>query len=225
MRIASRRAGRFELPRCFILSFFIISYRNFSQFVSTSRMRSLSCPPNPPVASQTSQGSQTTLGRPHVHHLLGRSTGAKFFRGLNQKSLKVLVCRVVRGILKIVFWNFSMGHLFKETFTEWMTNELIEHIKNRDYFYRKAKRNGVKDSWNIAKHLRNVTNSSIRQAKREFILGELIENENNAKKFWKVIKQVIPSNKSTLSKDILLKDNGTKIDKDHVADHINEFFY
>ena len=56
---------------------------------------------------------------------------------------------------------------------DWMTKELIEQVKDRDYFYRKAKSQGDQDAWNVAKHLTNVTNQSIRQAKRDFILNEL----------------------------------------------------
>ena len=107
---------------------------------------------------------------------------------------------------------------------DWMTDELIEQIKDRDYFYRKAKASRSEDDWNIAKHLRNVTNSNIRSSKREFVLNELNENKNDAKKFWKVIKKVIPTKQSS-SQDILLKgEDGQKIDKQLVADYINEFF-
>ena len=107
---------------------------------------------------------------------------------------------------------------------EWMSDELIEQIKDRDYFYRKAKKEGGEDAWNIAKYLRNTTNSNIRQAKRDFILGELENNEGNAKKFWEVIRQVIPSGKSSHNKDIMLKVKGVNLEKGQVADHINEFF-
>ena len=106
---------------------------------------------------------------------------------------------------------------------DWMTDELIEHIKDRDYFYRKAKLGGNKDDWNIAKHLRNETNSHIRQAKRDFILEGLEASEGNAKKFLKVIRKVIPDSKSSSKNDIMLKDNGIKLPRDQVADNINEF--
>ena len=108
---------------------------------------------------------------------------------------------------------------------DWMTDDLIEQIKDRDYFYRKAKRTGGEDDWNIAKHLRNITNSNIRQAKKEFILEELKNNEKDPKKFWKVIRQVIPSDK-TAQRDILLKDNdkGKKLDREDVASYINDYF-
>ena len=42
-----------------------------------------------------------------------------------------------------------------------MADELIEQIKDRDYFYRKAKLGENEDSWNIVKYLRNLTNSNI----------------------------------------------------------------
>ena len=46
----------------------------------------------------------------------------------------------------------------------WVTNELLEQIKDRDYFYRQAKLMGDQDAWNIAKYLRNTTNNNIRRA-------------------------------------------------------------
>ena len=48
----------------------------------------------------------------------------------------------------------------------WVTNELVEQIKDRDYFYKEANRTGDGDFWNIARHLRNTTNSNIRTVKK-----------------------------------------------------------
>ena len=107
---------------------------------------------------------------------------------------------------------------------EWMSKELIEQIKDRDYFYKKAKLQGDEDAWNIAKHLRNITNANIRQAKREFILDELNTHNDDPKIFWKVIHKVVPTSKSAQSGDILLKDNGSKIQKEGVAHFINDYF-
>ena len=107
---------------------------------------------------------------------------------------------------------------------DWMTNELIELIKDRDYFYRKAKVTGDSDFWNIAKFLRNKANYYIRQAKREFILNELRENENNAKQFWKTIREIIPSGKNSAKQDILLKSDGEKVGRDRTSHFINDYF-
>ena len=64
----------------------------------------------------------------------------------------------------------------------------------------------------------------VRQAKRDFILEELKHNENNAKKFWKVIREVIPSDKSATKQDILLKNAGNKLGREEVAGFINSYF-
>ena len=134
-------------------------------------------------------------------------------------------------------WNFMLGRITLildemcpiQTFQirnyrpDWMTDELIEQIKDRDYFYRKAKASGNEDDWNIARHLRNVTNLNIRQSKKDFILEQLKENEDNSRKFWKVIRKVVPSKQSSCQ-EILLKDKGQKLDENQVVDYINDFF-
>ena len=107
---------------------------------------------------------------------------------------------------------------------DWMTKELIEQIKDRDYFYKKAKSQGDEDAWNIAKYLRNLTNVNIRQAKRDFILEELNTHNDDPKKFWKVIHKVVPTKGLTQKSDILLKDDGVKVTKGKVAQFINDYF-
>ena len=76
-----------------------------------------------------------------------------------------------------------------------ITKELIEQVKDREYFNKKAKLLGDEDAWNIAKHLRNVTNANIRQVKREFILGELDTYADDPKRFWKIIHKVVQGKK------------------------------
>ena len=105
-----------------------------------------------------------------------------------------------------------------------MSDGLIEQIKDRDYFYKKAKKTGDTDMWNIAKFLRNVTNANIRHAKRDFIIHELNQNEGNPKKFWKVIQSVVPSNTTSTNGAILPKDGDRKLKRDEVASYINDYF-
>ena len=79
--------------------------------------------------------------------------------------------------------------------------------------------------WNIPNYLRNTTNAYIRRAKRDFILDELETNKDNCKKFWKVIREVILSDKQPVDWDILLKDNGRRLGRNEVAGFINDFFF
>ena len=107
---------------------------------------------------------------------------------------------------------------------EWVTDELIEQIKDRDYFYYKAKCTDNEDYWNIAKHLRNRTNANIRSAKKDFIINELNENDSSCKKFWDNIRQVMPNDKGNSRNEIVLKDKDGYMERSEVAHYINEFF-
>ena len=109
----------------------------------------------------------------------------------------------------------------------WLTNELIEQMKDRDYFYCKAKRTNNEDDWNIAKFHRNQVNFNIRKAKADFVKEQLRNNEGNSARFWRTIKQIMPTKKGA-------KNNNSKITlqdipsgpshKDELAEHMNTFF-
>ena len=105
---------------------------------------------------------------------------------------------------------------------EWVTNELIEQIKDRDYFYKVAKETGDPDAWNIASHLRNVTNANIRSAKRDFILNELEDNKSDYKKFWKNIRRVMPDSKGDSRREIRLQGDEGDISREEVAQYIKD---
>ena len=107
---------------------------------------------------------------------------------------------------------------------DWVTSELLEQIKDRDYFFCKARETNDPDAWNIARHLRNVTNANIRSAKRDFILDELENNKHDYKKFWKNICAVMPDNKESSRQEIRLKDNGLMVARNGVAHYINDYF-
>ena len=107
-----------------------------------------------------------------------------------------------------------------------MGAELRDLIKDRDYFYKKAKMTNNKDDWNIAKHLRNVANSGIRQAKANFVLNKLENHKQVSAKFWRELKSIYPS---SISKGkpgkICLVDptNNIQVPEEETADYINNY--
>ena len=115
----------------------------------------------------------------------------------------------------------------KNTRPQWLTNEITEQMKDRDYFYKKkAKRTNSTDDWNIAKFYRNEVNANVRGAKAEFVKEQLRNNEGNSAKFWRSIKQVMPSKKGPKSspKILLSNENDKMIPEQVVADYMNTFF-
>ena len=115
----------------------------------------------------------------------------------------------------------------RNTRPPWVTNEMLEQMKDRDYFYRKAKTTNNEDDWNIAKFHRNQVNSNIRGAKADFIKEQLRNNEGNSAKFWRKIKQVMPGkkgNKTNTKKILLTDDYNLPIHEHDTAQYMNEFF-
>ena len=89
-------------------------------------------------------------------------------------------------------------------------------MKDRDYFYAKAKSSQSEDDWNIAKHLRNVANSGIRQAKANYVLSQLDIHSKDSSKFWKELKEVFPTKKVKCNKakiQLLNKNTATQSQK------------
>ena len=112
----------------------------------------------------------------------------------------------------------------------WLANELIEQMKDRDYFYTKAKRMNNEDDWNIAKFHRNQVNFNIRKAKADYIKDQLDNNEGNSARFWRSIKQIMPNKKGANNgaKISLYNTDADDIEREvkpeMVADYLNTFF-
>ena len=108
----------------------------------------------------------------------------------------------------------------------WLTNEIVEQMKDRDYFYWKAKRTSDEDDWNIAKFHRNTVNFNVRRAKADYIKEQLKCNEGNSAKFWRVIKQVMPNKKGSMNTTpiSLSKNNNETVEVEETADFLNNYF-
>ena len=77
----------------------------------------------------------------------------------------------------------------------WISNQLIELIKDKDHALKKAKNKKDPMLWTEAKRLRNSCTKRLREARAEYIKDNLENNMGNQKKFWKNIQNVIPSAK------------------------------
>ena len=107
----------------------------------------------------------------------------------------------------------------------WISQELLELIKDKDSLLKKAKQSKLPADWEIAKRYRNDCLSSIRRAKADFVTSELENNKNDTKKFWKNIKDILPLNSKSKKKITLINPEvGEDINDPDTASYINEFF-
>ena len=107
----------------------------------------------------------------------------------------------------------------------WITNEIIEQIKDKDRALKKAKRTNNPDDWIRARRLRNDCLRTVRNAKSTFIQAELNTHFDDPKKFWDNVSSILPIN-SKETNVIKLKNQITNeiVDDDKTADFINDFF-
>ena len=108
----------------------------------------------------------------------------------------------------------------------WITQEILEGIKDKDRLLSKAKHSDNQDDWVVARRRRNEVKQIVKNAKSEFIKENLIQYENDSKKFWKSLKDIIPSTQNSNSNKISLKDTSGKAIENpkDLANVMNTFF-
>ena len=111
----------------------------------------------------------------------------------------------------------------KTSLNPWITNEILEEIKDKDNALRRAKRTKRQDHWLEARLLRNRCLNNVRKAKADFIKEKLDENKTDSKNFWNTINSVLPGKNKSLQ-EISLTNNGEDIAKSEVPLYMNDYF-
>ena len=110
----------------------------------------------------------------------------------------------------------------------WVTNEILEEIKDKDSLLRIAKRTGKPEDWVGAKLARNRVGRLVEQAKADFLKEQQVELEDDPKKFWRLVKSIVPGKKIGKSKITLIDrekvSGGENVADSQTADFINSFF-
>ena len=108
----------------------------------------------------------------------------------------------------------------------WISQEILEGIKDKDLLLSRAKHSNNPEDWIAARNRRNEVKDIVKNAKSEFIKENLNEHKNDSKKFWKTMSNVLPSGKNKSCNKILLKDdlNNNIEDNFEAAEVMNKFF-
>ena len=75
----------------------------------------------------------------------------------------------------------------------WISNELLEQMKDKDRLLRKATKSKKSDDWKAAKRARNECAANVRRAKSDFVNLELANNMDDSKTFLKNIHDILPT--------------------------------
>ena len=115
----------------------------------------------------------------------------------------------------------------KEVREPWVNNEILEEIKDKDKILRDAKKTKKPEDLIMARRERNRVGRLVEQAKADFLKDQQEELEDDPKKFWRLIKTIVPGNKRKNEKMTLTEKNvgqEKEIEANRTADFINSFF-
>ena len=112
----------------------------------------------------------------------------------------------------------------KEKDEPWITNELLEMIHDKINFRKIALASKQPADHERAKLPRNQTKAAIKTAKADFIKENLERDDNDPKKFWDRINQLVCNDKGQNIINLIDQTNGENIDKNNTCTFINEFF-
>ena len=115
----------------------------------------------------------------------------------------------------------------KEICEPWVTNELLEEIKDKDRIFREARRTGEAEDLNRARVARNRVGRIVNHAKANFLKDQQEELADDPKKCWRLVKTIVPDNKKSKASITLVKNKNVgeeEIRREKTADYINKFF-
>ena len=106
----------------------------------------------------------------------------------------------------------------------WLTSALKQSIKTKNKMYVRSLKQPTDTNIRIYKQYRNYLNSLLRKSERKHCADLFIQNKNNLRKCWSVIKEIINKNKtSTVSNKF--KINGNIVTQGNtIAENFNKYF-
>ena len=96
--------------------------------------------------------------------------------------------------------------------------------KQKNYLFKRAKTTQSDHNWRQVKALRNKINQSINCAKQEYFKISLIENRNNPKHLWQILKSASGETRKPTRTDELIVDGSSIRDNDKIAQAFNHYF-
>ena len=107
----------------------------------------------------------------------------------------------------------------------WVTNEVLEIIRDKDKLMRRARRTGSEEHWVRARRARNEVGRQVENVRADYLKTQQETHKNDPKEFWKSIAPIFPGKKKTTNQ-IWLKDQdtGRDLDQGEIPDYMNTFF-
>jgi hypothetical protein len=129
--------------------------------------------------------------------------------------------------LSILYDNCFPVKTFKKRYTcnkPWLSEGLRQSIKNKNWLFRKYIKNHNDDDFVLYKKYRNKLHHILRIAEREHYQELILNNKNNLRKTWAVMKEVINKKKSSVRVDHFMSNNRKITNNGEISNLFNDFF-
>ena len=137
-------------------------------------------------------------------------------------------CDIFNSIVKTVADKHApfVTHKIKGKIEAWVTNDLLQAIKERNYFKKKANQTKSIIDWNSFTQKRNQVNNMKNTLKQDYFNTLLTDNAKRPKQLWKTLKTLVPNGKNTTTsvKRLVTEDGIDVTCPKGIADHFNNFF-
>ena len=112
---------------------------------------------------------------------------------------------------------------FGNTKPGWLSNDLMEMMKDRNRALKKATKTKLDKDKKYARTIRNLVNQYIKNARSDFIQEQLTNLKDKPKKFWNILNDIIDPSRNTKSFK-LTNSKGEELSDTVAAETINDFF-
>ena len=103
----------------------------------------------------------------------------------------------------------------KDIKTPWMTSDLKNAMRDRDYHHKKAIKTNSKYHWELFKKIKNFVNKQVKKCKADYYSDQIEQNKGNPSVLWKTFNEITsrkssPKVTSIESDGVLYTDNESK---------------
>ena len=111
-----------------------------------------------------------------------------------------------------------------EKYCPWINKDLRSLMKCRDKLKKAAIKGHSQLLMSSYRHVRNKVNKLNIDLKRQYFSEKITQHEGNMKESWKIINQVVNKRSKSTNINNLSAPNGVIVNKQKIADTMNEFF-
>ena len=107
---------------------------------------------------------------------------------------------------------------------QWINDELLRSIRERDFLKKKASKTKTLQDWAIFKEKRNNVNNLKKRLKDQHYNNKLKELKSQPKQLWKTLKELVPGNDKNKTSVTISKDGKEILNKKEISNEFNSFF-